>query len=202
MLKSYEELVKVDVTPYCSDRDGFKYLNWARCVDLLRKNGAEKVYFELCQNEKTGNSLFCSEQVFTDKNGNVNQCYETRIKVCIDDQVYYMQSPVMNGKNPVKANSMTQARVWTSACRSFVKCVAINTGLGFDLWVREENMDYIPVEDTLATEQQKATLIELCSMHKIDIDRWCSSNGKTFDTITGNDAGLMLKAIKVKYGDD
>ena len=45
MLKSYEELVKVDVTPYCSDRDGFKYLNWARCVDLLRKNGAEKVYF-------------------------------------------------------------------------------------------------------------------------------------------------------------
>ena len=202
MLKSYEELVKVDVTPYCSDRDGFKYLNWARCVDLLRKNGAEKVYFELCQNEKTGNSLFCSEQVFTDKNGNVNQCYETRIKVCIDDQVYYMQSPVMNGKNPVKANSMTQARVWTSACRSFVKCVAINTGLGFDLWVREENMDYIPVEDTLATEQQKATLIELCSMYKIDIDRWCSSNGKTFDTITGNDAGMILKAIKEKYGDD
>ena len=111
MLKSYDELVKVDVAPYCEEREGFLYLNWARCIDLLRKNGAEKVYFELCQNEKTGSSLFCSDQEFYDKNKNLNQCYETRIKVYIDDQVYYMQSPVMNGKNPVKANSMTLSLV-------------------------------------------------------------------------------------------
>lgn len=166
MLKSYDELVKVDVAPYCEEREGFLYLNWARCIDLLRKNGAEKVYFELCQNEKTGSSLFCSDQEFYDKNKNLNQCYETRIKVYIDDQVYYMQSPVMNGKNPVKANSMTQARVWASACRSFVKCVAINTGLGFNLWLKEESIDYVPVSEEKATDAQLETIKELCDKHK------------------------------------
>lgn len=58
MLKPYDELVKVNVLPYCAEREGFMYLNWAKCMELLRENGAEKVYFELCQNERTGNSLF------------------------------------------------------------------------------------------------------------------------------------------------
>lgn len=30
-LKSYEELIKVDVRQYCEERDGFTYLNWAKC---------------------------------------------------------------------------------------------------------------------------------------------------------------------------
>ena len=49
-----------------------------------------------------------------------------------------MQSPVMNGANPVKDNSMSQQRVWNSMTRSFVKAVAIYTGLGFSLWLKEE----------------------------------------------------------------
>ena len=202
MLKSYDELVKVDVAPYCEEREGFLYLNWARCIDLLRKNGAKKVYFELCQNEKTGSSLFCSDQEFYDKNKNLNQCYETRIKVYIDDQVYYMQSPVMNGKNPVKANSMTQARVWASACRSFVKCVAINTGLGFNLWLKEESIDYVPVSEEKATSAQVETIKELCEKHKISLNDSCRCNGKTVKTLSSRDIGIMLKAIKNKYGDD
>ena len=60
------------------------------------------------------------------------------LKVVIDDTEYEMQSPVMNGSNPVKDNSMSQQRVWNSMCRSFVKCVAIHTGLGFNLWLKEE----------------------------------------------------------------
>lgn len=202
MLKPYDELIKVDVLPYCEDRDGFAYLNWARCIDLLRKNGAEKAYFELCQNEHTGNSLFCSSQSFKDKNGNENCCYETRIKVYIDDQVYYMQSPVMNGKNPVKANSMTQARVWASACRSFVKCVAINTGLGFNLWVREENMNYIPVSEEKASEAQISQLKELCQKHRLNLNKWCEMNEKTIDTLLAREAGEMLVALKEKYNED
>ena len=168
----------------------------------MRKNGAEKVYFELCQNEKTGSSLFCSDQEFYDKNKNLNQCYETRIKVYIDDQVYYMQSPVMNGKNPVKANSMTQARVWASACRSFIKCVAINTGLGFNLWLKEESIDYVPVSEEKATDAQLETIKELCDKHKISLNDWCRCNGKTVKTLSSRDIGIMLKAIKNKYGDD
>jgi len=36
---------------------------------------------------------------------------------------------------------MTQQRVWNSMCRSFVKGVAIYTGLGFDLWLKNEEND-------------------------------------------------------------
>ena len=44
-LKSWEEMRKIDVTPYCQERDGMTYLNWAKCIDLLHENGAKKVYW-------------------------------------------------------------------------------------------------------------------------------------------------------------
>ena len=47
----------------------------------------------------------------------------------------------MNGANPVKDNSMSQQRVWNSMTRSFVKAVAMYTGLGFDLWLKEEESE-------------------------------------------------------------
>lgn len=140
-LKSYEELRKIDVTPFTEERDGAKYLNWAKCIDLLHENGAKEVYFIPLTNEK-GSSLFMSDMVFEngyDKSKKTNRCYETRIEIHIDEKVYYMQSPVMNGANPVQDNSMTQQRVWNSMCRSFVKAIAIYTGLGFDLWLKEED---------------------------------------------------------------
>jgi hypothetical protein len=42
----------------------------------------------------------------------------------------------MNGSNPVKDNSMSQQRVWNAQTRAFVKGVAMRTGLGFDLWLK------------------------------------------------------------------
>ena len=138
MLKPYDELRKIDVTPFCEKRDGADYLPYNKCIDLLHENGAETVYFLPVPNPKTGNSLYETETVFEDKNGQKNRCYETRIEIHIDDKIYYMQSPVMNGANPVKDNSMSQQRVWNSMTRSFVKAVAIYTGLGFGLWLKEE----------------------------------------------------------------
>lgn len=150
MIKNFEEMRKVDISGYLKERDGIKYLNWADCKALLHANGAEKVYFTPVTNEH-GSSLFMSDEIFTDKQGVTNRCYETRIKVVIDDLEFEMQSPVMNGANPVKDNSMSQQRVWNSMTRSFVKGVAIYTGLGFDLWSSEEkseeNANY---EDNLA----------------------------------------------------
>lgn len=142
-LKSYEELRKIDVTPYTEERDGARYLNWAKCIDLLHENGAEEVYFIPITNEK-GSSLFMTDVTFengTEKSKKTNRCYETRIEIHIDEKIYYMQSPVMNGANPVQDNSMSQQRVWNSMCRSFVKGVAIYTGLGFDLWLKNEDED-------------------------------------------------------------
>ena len=138
MLKPYNELRQVDVSAFVEKRDGADYLPYNKCIDLLHEHGAEVVYFLPVQNPKTGGSLYESETVFEDKNGVKNRCYETRIEIHIDDKVYYMQSPVMNGANPVKDNSMSQQRVWNSMTRSFVKAVAMYTGLGFSLWLKEE----------------------------------------------------------------
>lgn len=150
-LANYDELRKIDVTPYTEERDGAKYLNWAKCIDLLHQNGAEEVYFVPMTNEK-GSSLFMSDVIFEngyEKSKKTNRCYETRIEIHIDDKVYYMQSPVMNGANPVQDNSMSQQRVWNSMCRSFVKAIAIYTGLGFDLWLKEEDKMSKQQEDDL-----------------------------------------------------
>ena len=146
MIKSFNEMRKVDVTPYVEQRDGVDYLNWARCKQLLHDNGAEVVYFEPCVNIN-GSSLFMSNEVFSDNKQNTNRCYEVRVKIKIDDLEFEMQSPVMNGSNPVKDNSMSQQRVWNAQTRAFVKGVAMRTGLGFDLWLKD--MESISNEDDL-----------------------------------------------------
>ena len=137
MLKSFNELRKVDVSPYIDTRDGgLEYLNWAKCVDLLHENGAEVVYFDPLVNEN-GSSLFMSSQTFTDSKGNVNRCYEVAVRITIDDLQFVMRAPLMNGSNPVKDNSLSQQRVWNAQTRAFVKGVAIRTGLGFELWSKD-----------------------------------------------------------------
>ena len=99
----------------------------------------------------------------------------------IDDKEYEMQTPVMNGANPVKDNSMSQQRVWNSMCRAFVKCVAIHTGLGFKLWIKEEynKMEaQIPeTGDELASEAKKKTLMTQCTAHGVNLKKWLNNNG-------------------------
>ena len=205
MLKSYDELRQIDVTPYCEEREGKLYLNWAKCVALLREHGAEQAYFEPIPDPRTGSSLRMTDKEFADKNGVVNKCYETRIKVVIDDKEYIMQSPVMNGNNPVKDNSMSQQRVWNSMCRSFVKCVAIHTGLGFGLWLKSEMgefQNHIPTEQQKASPAKITTLKELQKKHRLNLTKWIEQNGKTWETLTEEDAGMMLHQLKERYGDE
>ena len=146
MIKSWNEMNKVDVTPYVEQRDGADYLNWAKCKKLLHENGAEVVYFEPCVNAN-GSSLFMSDQTFTDSKGNTNRCYEVRVHIVIDDLEFDAQYPLMNGSNPVKDNSMSQQRVWNAQTRAFVKGVAMRTGLGFSLWLK--NMEEQNTEEDL-----------------------------------------------------
>lgn len=204
MLKPYKELRKVDVSDYCVERDGIKYLNWAMCVELLHAYGAETVYFEPVPNPRTGSSLYYTDLEFSDKNGITNRCYETRIKVVIDDKEYIMQSPVMNGANPVKDNSMSQQRVWNSMTRSFVKCVAIHTGLGFDMWMKEEQRPFsdAPFNQYPASEAQINTIKTLAEQHKVNMESWLKKEGRTWETLTETDAGNILNAFKAKWGDD
>ena len=137
MLKSFNELRKVDVTPYIKQRDGADYLPWATVVDLMHEHGAEKVFFTPVYNEN-GSSLFMSSQTFTDKSGIINRCYEVRIEVTVDDDVFIYSYPLLNGINPVKDNSLNQNVVFKAMARAFVKAIALRYGLGFSLWSKEE----------------------------------------------------------------
>lgn len=152
-IKPYDEMRKIDVSQYVEQRDGADYLNWAKCKELLHQNGAKVVYFEPCTNDN-GSSLFMSDQVFTDKNGVTNRCYEVRVHIVIDDLEFEAQYPLMNGSNPVKDNSMTQQRVWNAQTRAFVKGVAMRTGLGFSLWLK--NADEFETEDDLTKHKLSA----------------------------------------------
>jgi hypothetical protein len=140
MLKSWNEMRSLDISKYVKKRDGAEYLPWAECLKLLYENGAEKVKI-VPQTTDNGSSLFMSDQVFTDKSGNTNRCYEVLVSVEIDENRYLISYPVMNGIAPVKDNLMNQNAVHKAQMRAFVKCVAINTGLGFDLWRDDSDIE-------------------------------------------------------------
>jgi hypothetical protein len=139
-IKSWNEMRKLDISKYVKKRDGADYLPWAECLKLLYENGAQEVHFEAMVNED-GSSLFKSDQAFTDKNGNTNRCYEVRIQVYIDGHSFHFSYPVMNGIAPVRDNLMNQNAVHKAQMRAFVKAVAINTGLGFDLWRDDSDIE-------------------------------------------------------------
>lgn len=139
-LKSWNEMRQVDISKYVKQRDKADYLPWAECLKLLYENGAEKVKI-IPQTTDNGSSLFMSDQTFTDKNGATNRCYEVLVAVEIDENRYLISYPVMNGINPVRDNLMNQNAVHKAQMRAFVKCVAINTGLGFDLWRDDSDIE-------------------------------------------------------------
>ncbi len=205
MLKSYEELRNIDVKRFCKKRDGLDYLPWAMCVKLLHDNGAEVVRWEPIPDPSTGSSLIMSNQTFTDSKGNTNRCYETRIRVTIDDKEYEMQTPVMNGANPVKDNSMSQQRVWNSMCRAFVKCVALNTGLGFDLWLKEEddeNPDIPRNLDMPASEPKIKSLKNKCASYDVNLEKWLNKRNWKIETLTEGQAAWMLSVLQKQFGDE
>lgn len=140
MLKSWNEMRSLDISKYVKQRDKADYLPWASCLKLLYENGAEKVLINTLTDEN-GSSLFMSDQVFTDKSGGTNRCYEVRVEVIIDGRAYTFNYPVMNGINAVRDNLMNQNAVHKAQMRAFVKCVAINTGLGFDLWLDDADVE-------------------------------------------------------------
>ena len=141
--KSFSEMLNVDITPYVKNRDGADYLPWAACKKLLHDHGAETVMFWPVPGPD-GSSLRKSELVFTDKNGVNNRAYEVLVHIQVDNLQWETCFPVVNGGNPVRDNSMTQMRVHSSIRRAFVKGVAERTGLGFNLWLRDDDL---PQED-------------------------------------------------------
>jgi hypothetical protein len=134
------EMFNLDISQYVKKRDGADYLPWSTCLMLLYENGAESVIITP-QTTDNGSSLFMCDREFEDKHGGINRCYEVRVCVEIDHNPYWISYPVMNGINPVRDKGMNQNAVHKAQMRAFVKCVAINTGLGFKLWMDDSDLD-------------------------------------------------------------
>lgn len=137
--KSFSEMQKVDCSKYIKQRDGADYLPWAVCKKLLHENGAEIVSFYPIPGPD-GSTLRKSDMEFEDKNGVKNRCYEVMVHIIVDNIEWDIVYPVMNGNNPVKDNSMNQLRVHNAIRRAFVKGVAERIGLGFDLWLGDDDV--------------------------------------------------------------
>lgn len=171
-LKSYSELRKIDVLPYCDTREArdekgnkiqVPFLNWAKCKDLLHENGAEKVYFEPLINDN-GSTLFMTNETFVNEKGGKNRCFEVRVKVVIDDLEFIQNYPLLNGVYVVREDNINQLRVSNAQARAFVKGVAIHTGLGFGLWVnesepQEDNNDDLEYHNILKIKERVERLI-------------------------------------------
>ena len=188
-IKNWNAMVKVDVTPFVKERDKATYLPWAKCVELLHTNGAEDVYFVPLVNDN-GSSLFMSDREFTDKNGNVNKCYEVAVEIHIDDLVFVHREPLMNGSNPVKDNSLSQQRVGNAQKRAFVKGVAIRTGLGFSLWAGDVD-DIEQESDDLSKHSLKA--IKERMLEKVTT---LMKNGYTNEQIAQNFEGKTVEEMR------
>lgn len=150
--KSFQEMMKVDISAHVKEReegDAAKYLPWAACLLLLHEQGAEDVAFYPVPGPD-GSTLRRTDREFTDKNGNKNQCYEVLVHIKVDDKEWDVTYPVLNGNNPVKDNSMNQLRVSNAVRRAFVKGIAERLGLGFSLWLEDDDAPPVEEVDDLA----------------------------------------------------
>lgn len=141
-IKTFSELVGLDLSKDVSKKPVFKkdqqtgkykqvgeldYLNWADCLSLLYQNGAEKVLF--------GNVRSGADHPLFLING---AAPFVRVYVEIDRDRRELDFPVIDGSNDISMEKLKQSDIHNATQRGFVKCVAINWGLGLSLWQRED----------------------------------------------------------------
>ena len=145
--KSFSDMMTVDVSKYVEKRDGAEYLPWAACKKLLHDNGAELVLFWPVPGPD-GSTLRKSDLTFTDKKGGVNRCYEVLVHIQVDEIQWEIAYPVINGNLVVRDDTMSQIRLHNAVRRAFVKGVAERLGLGFNLWLKSDDLpEDEPMED-------------------------------------------------------
>ena len=197
MLKSFNELVQLDVMPYCDKRKAkdengkqieVPYLSWGNCKMLLHENGAESVYFTPRTNA-AGSYVFCHYET-EDKNKRKTGCYFVSVDIHIDDKTYTMDYPLLNGALVVYADTLNQLRISNAHARAFVKGVAIYTGLGFKLWTAEKDTDSgaddLSTHNIFAIKQRVEQLLTQKMQDGYTVESICKElglNKRQFDSI-------------------
>lgn len=141
MLKSFFELYQLDISKEINRKpikkkmgDGtwkevgkLDYLSWATVLRLLYENGAESVYYGNILSD-AGHSLFLLE----------GRLPEVHVWIEIDGKRHEITYPVIDGSKDISMEYIAQSDIHNASQRAFVKCVAVNTGLGLRLWERED----------------------------------------------------------------
>lgn len=156
-IKNFNELFKLDIAEHIKKKPIYKkgqngqlvlapeeewldFIEWARVLVLLYDNDAEKVKFGIIPNE-TGHPIF------TNKN---NAAPFIKVFVEIDDRREEAYYPLISGnKNESQDN---QNAISFAEKRAFVKCVAINWGLGLKLWLDNEQK---LIENPVVIDEEK-----------------------------------------------
>ena len=77
----------------------------------------------------------------TTRKGYKTQCWFVSVEIHIDELVFNMDTPLLNGALVVYEDTLNQLRISNAQARAFVKGVALRTGLGFDLWAESGDGD-------------------------------------------------------------
>lgn len=169
-MKSFLEMMEVDLKGRTSTRKGkdeagkvvdLEYLSWSECKLILHEQGCKVVDFEPIANAD-GSYVFTHKQV-TDKNGAANGCYFVKVKITIDELVFEYSYPLMNGNIVVRDETLNQLRISNAHARAFVKGVAVKTGLGYRLWLKEDETtrmaEDIGIHDIAKIQQRVGELL-------------------------------------------
>lgn len=122
MLKKFKELREIDLTGKTKKVNDYDYLPWLTCLDLLYENGAEDVHFDH------------TDTLWTTVNGKRQGL--VKVFVSIDNLKRTITHPIALGE--YSTDDPTSRQIETAISRAFVKCVAINWGLGLNLWAKSD----------------------------------------------------------------
>lgn len=152
------------------------YLEWAQVLILLYTEGkAEDVAYGLVPNG--------SYVVFSDEKGN-NPF--VKVWVMIDGREFTLDYPVTGKKAEISQHDIHYA-----AQRGFVKCVAINTGLGLQLWLKEEQVfveeKEVQMKEKPASMEENKAIIKLFEQ----MVRRSKSNDNAYLLLNVNKAHMM-----------
>ena len=144
-MKTFIEMMNIDLTGRTSTRKGkdennkpidIEYLSWSECKLILHEQGYKTVDYEPLE-DANGSYVFAHRSV-TDKNGAANGCYYVKVRITLDDLVFDYPYPLLNGNIVVRDETLNQLRISNAHARAFVKGVAVKTGLGYKLWLKED----------------------------------------------------------------
>lgn len=142
-IKSFSDLMQLNLKENISKKPILKkeggewkkigeldYLSWPDCLWLLHQNGAEKVVYG---NVRSGadHPLFLID----------GRAPFVRVYVEMDGDRRELDYPVIDGSRDISMDKLVQSDIHNATQRGFVKCVAINWGLGLSLWQKEEKED-------------------------------------------------------------